>query len=102
MGYYNSFRIANELGIRHPLLGGNDAENLTDAQKAQIKPIVQKYRDQFKALRAQNLDPQAKREQAQTLRKQMREEIARVLTPEQRQKLQSLREQHRAARGQKG
>lgn len=69
--------------------------NLTDAQKAQLKPIFEQQRAQMKALKADtSLTQEQKHEKFQQLRADGRKQFLAVLTPEQQQKLRDLRAQH--------
>jgi len=78
--------------------GGRAAHSLglTDAQKAKIQPIMEKYRGRFRTLSEQQRTERAR------LREKMQAEIAPLLTPEQREKVAKTRE-HRGQRlGQRG
>ena len=121
-------------GMMGPGHRGGDHEhmmkalNLTDAQKAQVKAIHQKYDAQFKSLR-QNMKPQmdamraarqkgdtaavrAQREQMRSQMEPMRKlheqemaEVRAILTPAQQQQFDAMktqREQHMKQMGQKG
>jgi Spy/CpxP family protein refolding chaperone len=69
--------------------------NLTDAQKAQLKPMFQQQRAQMQALKADtSLTQDQKREKLQQLRADGRKQFLAVLTPEQQQKLRDLRSRH--------
>lgn len=90
-----------------PLLGGMLERmselamelDLTDAQRDQIRQIVQEARTKLSALREQAAeDPQALREQVRPIVQQARESIQAVLTEEQRQ---ALREKLQAQRPQR-
>ncbi len=62
--------------------------NLTEAQKAQIKPILQAAREKVKAVRADSsLTPDAKKAKMQAIRRDAKSQVAALLTPEQREKL---------------
>jgi Spy/CpxP family protein refolding chaperone len=66
--------------------------NLTDAQKAQLKPMFQQQREQMQALKADtSLTQDQKREKAQQIRAEGRKQFLSVLTPEQQQKLKDMR-----------
>lgn len=66
--------------------------NLTDSQKAQLKPIFQQQRAQMQALKADtSLTQEQKREKFQQLRADGRKQFLAILTPEQQQKLRELR-----------
>ncbi len=71
-----------------------DKLGLTDAQKEQIKPIIQDEAQAMKELWEDNsIDGAAKRAQMMEIRKAHREQIAAILTPEQQAKLKDIREQ---------
>lgn len=73
---------------------------LTDAQKAQLKPILQNAGQQAKAIKADtSLTPQARQDKMKDLRKSTKQQMMAVLTPDQRQKLKAMRQQRRAAKG---
>lgn len=60
-----------------------NAAGVTDAQKAEMQAIRQKYAPQFKAIRDSDLPPAEKKAKAAELTKAAREEALSVLTPEQ-------------------
>lgn len=65
---------------------------LSDAQKAQMRPILQSARQQAKAIRADTtLTPAARQAKMKDLRRSTRQQTMAVLTPAQRQKLKSMR-----------
>lgn len=69
--------------------------NLTDAQKAQLKPMFQQQQEKMQALKADtSLTPEQKRDKAQQIRADGRKQFLSVLTPEQQQKLRDMRAQH--------
>ena len=73
--------------------------NLTDAQKAQMKPILMNNRQQMRAIQADTtLTPDAKMAKMKALRKSTRQQTMAVLTPDQRAKLKSIRQAGRAAK----
>lgn len=75
---------------------------LTDAQKVQMKPILQSAGQQAKAIQADtSLTPQAKQAKMKDLRKSTNQQMMSVLTPDQRQKLKAMRQQRRAAKAPK-
>jgi len=75
---------------------------LTDAQKAQLKPILQSAAQQAKAIKTDtSLTPQARQAKMKDLRKSTNQQMMAVLTPDQRQKLKAMRQQRRAAKGAK-
>lgn len=73
--------------------------NLTDAQKAQIKPILMSSRQQAKALKNDTtLSPEDRKAKMKELRKSTNMQIMAVLTPDQRTTLKSIRQANRAAK----
>ena len=77
-----------------------DALGLTDAQKAQMKPILMSAMQQRKALQADTkLTPQAKMDKMKEIGKTSNKQMMAILTPTQREKLKAMRQQQRAAKG---
>ena len=76
-------RLANELG-------------LTDAQKAQLRPIILRAHQQAQAIKVDtNLIPEARKIKMHELGRSTRQQIQAILTPEQREKLKAIRQAHR-------
>jgi len=76
-------KIANEL-------------NLTNAQKAQLKPIFQSARQQARAIKADtSLTPEARKAKLKELGRSARQQMLAILTPEQRAKLKAINQAHR-------
>ena len=68
---------------------------LTDDQKAQLKPILKHEAEQVRDIRQNtSLSPEQKRDQIKDVRKDTRPQIMAILTPEQREKLKDLRQHH--------
>ena len=66
--------------------------NLTEEQKARIRPVLQERNQQLKDLRAKSSLPQGEaRARATQIRKSARRKIDQILTPEQREKQKALR-----------
>jgi Spy/CpxP family protein refolding chaperone len=66
--------------------------NLTDAQKSQLKPLLQNAFAQFKAIRADTtLTPDQRRQKIQELRTETKTAVDQILTPAQQQKLADLK-----------
>jgi Spy/CpxP family protein refolding chaperone len=66
--------------------------NLTEEQKAKIRPILQERNKQLDDLRAESSLPQGEaRAKATEIRKSARQQIDQILTPEQREKERALR-----------
>jgi len=66
--------------------------NLTEDQKARIRPILQERNKQLEDLRAESSLPQGEaRAKAREIRKSARRQIDQVLTPEQREKQSAMR-----------
>ena len=79
-----------------------DTLGLSDAQKAQLKPILQSAGQQARAIQADtSLTPQAKQAKLKDLRKSANKQMMAILTPDQRQKLKAMRQQQRAAKAPK-
>lgn len=78
----------------HRLEKLTDTLNLTEEQKAQIKPITEAARAEAKATRENNaLTPAEKRAKLKDIRQAAMGHIRSLLTAEQQQKLQELRAQ---------
>lgn len=70
--------------------------NLTEAQQAQIKPMLEDEEKQLKALRGDaTLSPLQKRDKAREVRQATFEKIKPILTPEQQKKHDAMREKAR-------
>lgn len=68
--------------------------NLTQQQQDQLKPIMEKGREQAKAIWQDNsLNKDQKREKLQALHQQTKAEVNGILTPQQQQQMASLREE---------
>ena len=80
--------------------------NLTDAQKAKLKPIMEAQRNQMKTLRADTtLDPKAKKAKMKAMRASMEKQVNAILTPDQQKKMAAMKAKmkaDRAANGQGG
>ena len=67
--------------------------NLSDTQKAEIKPILQNANQQAKAVRQNaSLTPDAKKTQLKAIRQGAMKQIRALLTPAQLAKLKALRQ----------
>jgi len=75
--------------------------NLTEAQKTQLRTIMQEQREKRKALAESRLTAAERREKAQAWAQETRERVMSILTPEQRQQLQQMR-QGRPGQGRPG
>ena len=68
--------------------------NLTDDQKAQIKPILQSEFQQLKTVKDDTtMSADQQKAKAQEIRASAKSQIANILTPEQQKKLATMREQ---------
>ena len=77
-----------------------DALGLSDAQKAQMKPIRQNAMQQMRALQVDTkLTPQAKMDKMKDIGKSVNKQMMAIPTPAQREKLKAMRQQQRAAKG---
>lgn len=74
--------------------------DLTDAQKAQIKPILRSAAQQVKALRQDtSLTPEQQKAKRKAIRQDTLTQIAAILTPTQKAKLAAMRHKgHKGAR----
>jgi protein CpxP len=69
---------------------------LTDSQKAQLKPLLKHQAEQVRDIRQNtSLSPEEKRDQLKEVRKGTRPQIMAILTPAQREKMKDLRQQRR-------
>ena len=67
--------------------------NLTDAQKQQLKPILQSEAQQLKAVKDDtSLAPEQRQAKAKDIHQNYRSQISSILTPEQQKKLATMRE----------
>lgn len=70
--------------------------NLTDAQKAKVKTVMEGQRAKMKALREDtSLTPKDRRAKARKIRETTHDKFMKILTPEQREKWHKLMEQER-------
>ena len=77
-----------------------DQLQLTDAQKEQIKPLMQDQFQQMKAVRDDaTLTQEQKKAKVQEIHKGFREKLKAILTPEQLTKWEELMKQHRRGPG---
>jgi Spy/CpxP family protein refolding chaperone len=75
--------------------------NLTDDQKAKIKPIIENQAKQVKAIREdKSLNPAQQKDKLRSLAKETRPQIEAILTPDQLAKLKALH--HHKKDGAKG
>jgi Spy/CpxP family protein refolding chaperone len=67
--------------------------DLTPAQQAQIRPILEQAQAKMQALAADNATPMADRQaKAQALRESVRNQMDAILTPAQKQKIQAMQQ----------
>ena len=79
----------------------SQALNLTEDQKAKLKPLLQAEMVKIKALRADtSLTHAQKAEQFKAIRQDSAPQVKAILTPEQLEKWQQIRAEFRAKRGQ--
>ena len=70
--------------------------NLSQDQQDKLKPILEKQRDQAKAIRNDSsLTQDQKKEKFQALRQDTMAQVNSILTPEQQQQWQQMRAKHR-------
>jgi periplasmic protein CpxP/Spy len=113
-------------GPAHRMMRMAEEVGLSDAQRDQIRAVMQDHRDTFQALRAERRDAlaamdeaivsgadndtiaeraiaaHAAHQDARALRRDVRQQVAAILTPEQKARLKELRAERRAARGARG
>ena len=66
--------------------------NLTEDQKSQVQPIMQKARDEMKAIHEDStLTQEQKGQQIQTIKQSTDEQLKSILTPDQFQKYQQMK-----------
>ncbi len=66
--------------------------NLTDAQKAKLKPIMEAQRDKMKAMREDTtMDRKAKMTKMKAMRDEMEEKVNAILTADQKKKLAEMK-----------
>lgn len=71
------------------------ALGITEAQKAQMKPLIMSAGQQARAIQMNSsLTPQAKQAKLMDLSRSMNQRMMAILTPTQRQKLKAMRQQH--------
>lgn len=68
---------------------------LTDAQKAQLKPMIKAQHQQAKAIKADtSLTPEARKSQLKALRQTTRSQMMTLLTPDQQANLAAKKGHH--------
>lgn len=73
--------------------------NLTDAQKAKLKPIMEGQRDKMKAMRDDaTLNPKAKKSKMKAMRADMEKQVNEILTPDQQKKMADMKAKMKAER----
>ena len=73
--------------------------NLSDEQKARVKPIMEKAREDMNAIHDDTtLSPEQKREKASAVKENVDEQLKSILTPEQYQKFQEMKAEHKGKR----
>ena len=76
-----------------------DELNLTDAQKAQMRPVLQNAQQQSKAIKDDaTLTPEDRKAKLKEMRKSTRQQTMAILTPDQQAKLKSIRQAKRQAK----
>ena len=69
--------------------------NLTDDQKAKLKPILQDQMQQMKAVHEDSsLSPEQKRTKMKSIHESFHDKINAVLTPEQQTKFKEMQQEH--------
>lgn len=76
-----------------------EALNLTDAQKAELKPILEAQREQMKALRADTtLSPKDKKAKMKAIHAATEAKVNSILTPAQQKTLADMKAKRKAER----
>jgi hypothetical protein len=89
-GAASSMEVSPE--VQQKLQKLSSALNLTDDQKTEIKPILQREVQKLKAIRNDSsMSDEQKRAQAQEVHVAARSEIQSLLTPKQQQKLEQMK-----------
>ena len=79
-------------GFHNPL----EQLNLTDEQKTQVQPIMQKAREDMNAIKDHaSVTPEQKKEQFHAVRESVDEKLKAILTPEQSQKFDEMKAEHK-------
>lgn len=69
--------------------------NLTDDQKAKLKPILQNQMQQMKAVHEDSsLSPEQKQAKLKSIHESLHDQINAVLTPEQQTKFKQMQQEH--------
>ena len=69
--------------------------NLTDDQKAKLKPILQDQMQQMKTVHEDSsLSPEQKRAKVKSIHESFHDQVNAVLTPEQQTKLKQMQQEH--------
>ena len=90
-----------ERGGENPLERLSKALDLTEDQKAKIKPIIEERRQKMQALRDDtSLSKEQRMEQVKEIFKSSNEQIKALLTPDQQQKFEQLMQEMREHREQ--
>ncbi len=72
--------------------------NLTEAQKAQLKPMMKAQHQQAKAIKADtSLTPESRKSQLKALRQTTRSQMLPILTADQKAKLAAMKHHHKKA-----
>ena len=86
----------NGEGVDQHLQMLSEKLNLTDDQKAKLKPILQDQMQQMKAVHEDSsLSPEQKRSKAKSIHESFHDQINAVLTPEQQTKFKEMQQEHK-------
>lgn len=72
--------------------------NLTDAQKAQVKQLIEKHRSEIDAINNEKLTRDERMQKMKALHQQMQSEMKGILTPEQQKKFEQMHQNMRKGR----
>jgi Spy/CpxP family protein refolding chaperone len=97
---YGGQRMRRQMGPEDQLARMSKQLQLTDEQKAKIKPILEEQHKQMMELRQDNsMSRQDRFARFRELRQKSLEKMKPILTPEQQKKWQEMRQRRRGRRG---
>lgn len=91
---------------RHEMRKGHDQAmqklNLTDAQKTQMKTIMENQRSEMQSLKNSNLPKDQQQEKRKAIQEKYHTQMQTILTPEQKQQMDQMRAQRSGKMAEKG
>ena len=95
-----SGKAGHEGGMQSRMESLSKQLNLTDDQKAKVRPIVKREMERIKEVRNNSSLTQGEaRRRIRRIRQNSNQQIAEFLTPDQKKQLEEMREERRAAGG---